>query len=194
MTGIRKQKQYQQLLEWRRSREFDLLAKGLNQTEIGVALQLSKGTVSLDMKLALSQAKEKVKSYIERIPFKHEKNLRALDMVLKNSWILFDKAEDNREKLGALSTILQAVAMREEALAHSEVISQGLQYVDKKNQESNEIRAEAAKIHAEVALELDTLQKLAATTESESKEVPTATAAEEVNQHQQELKENNDNP
>jgi len=43
-------------------------------------------------------------------------------------------------------------------------------------------------------LELDTLQKLAATTESESKEVPTATAAEEVNQHQQELKENNDNP
>lgn len=184
MTGVRKQKQYQQLLEWRRSREFDLLSKGMNLTEIGEALQLNKSTISKDMKRALLEAKEKVKSYIERIPFEHERNLRGLDMVLKNAWILFDKAEDGREKLGALSTILQAIGMREEALAHSEVISQGLQYVDKKNQETNQAVVEAARIHVDAKLVLDEIQRLGAITESESNAVPEV----EVDQ------ENNDSP
>src|ERR687884_46374 len=91
-------------LEWRRNKVQELASQGYNQSEISRILQISQPTINRDMTYLRQQAKDNIRQYIdERLPEEYEKCLVGLTAITKEAWNTADNAEDNREKLHALS-------------------------------------------------------------------------------------------
>jgi transcriptional regulator len=65
--------QQQQQMEWRRSKVVELRARGLSQIEIARELQVSKQSISLDMKCLREQAKASISLYLtEHLPEQYQ--------------------------------------------------------------------------------------------------------------------------
>jgi transcriptional regulator len=93
-------------VEWRRSKVVEMRARGMSQIEIAHELQVSKQLISADMQYLRSQAKESIKEYVtEHLPEQYEVCLSALDTILKHAFDILETADDNREKLQAMSNI-----------------------------------------------------------------------------------------
>jgi transcriptional regulator len=93
-------------VEWRRSKVVEMRARGVSQIEIAHELQVSKQLISADVQYLRSQAKESIKEYVtEHLPEQYEVCLSALDTILKHAFDILETADDNREKLQAMSNI-----------------------------------------------------------------------------------------
>lgn len=93
-------------VEWRRSKVVEMRARGMSQIEIAHELQVSKQLISADVQYLRSQAKESIKEYVtEHLPEQYEVCLSALDTILKHAFDILETADDNREKLQAMSNI-----------------------------------------------------------------------------------------
>lgn len=93
-------------VEWRRSKVVETRARGMSQIEIAHELQVSKQLISADVQYLRSQAKESIKEYVtEHLPEQYEVCLSALDTILKHAFDILETADDNREKLQAMSNI-----------------------------------------------------------------------------------------
>jgi predicted transcriptional regulator len=93
-------------VEWRRSKVVEMRARGVSQIEIAHELQVSKQLISADVQYLCSQAKESIKEYVtEHLPEQYEVCLSALDTILKHAFDILETADDNREKLQAMSNI-----------------------------------------------------------------------------------------
>jgi hypothetical protein len=78
----------------------------MSQIEIAHELQVSKQLISADVQYLRSQAKESIKEYVtEHLPEQYEVCLSALDTILKHAFDILETADDNREKLQAMSNI-----------------------------------------------------------------------------------------
>jgi hypothetical protein len=120
-------------IAWRRSKIIELKAFGLNQAEIARELHVTEGTISLDMQYLREQAKQSIKEYTtELLPQQYQVCLSALDTILKNTFIMMQKTDDNREKLAALELFKGTHITKLELLANSTTIDQALEYIRSK--------------------------------------------------------------
>jgi hypothetical protein len=65
---------------------------------------VSNGTIAKDQIILRQKAKDNIKRYIdERLPEEYEKCMVGLTAILREAWNTSQQAEDNREKIQALS-------------------------------------------------------------------------------------------
>ena len=82
-----------QQIEWRRSKAAELDSQGHSQPEISRILQVSLRTVNRDLSILRQQAKANVEEYVnEKLPEEFEKCLIGLNAILKQAWIISEKA------------------------------------------------------------------------------------------------------
>ena len=92
-------------IEWRRSKIQELSSKGHSQRDIAQILQVSNGTVNIDLSILRQQAKINIKKYIdERLPEEYEKCLVGLNAITREVWETAQQTEDKREKIQAFVT------------------------------------------------------------------------------------------
>jgi IS30 family transposase len=123
-------------IAWRRSKIIELRGYGLSQTEIAKQLQVTDGTISLDMQYLREQAKASLKEYTtEALPMQYQVCLSALDMVLQNAFVMMQKAEDNREKLAAMELFKDTHLVKLELLSNATTIDSALHYIRSKQED-----------------------------------------------------------
>ena len=90
-------------LQWRRAKIIEMRAIGLSQIEIARELQVSEASISSDVQYLREQAEESIKEYVTgHLPEQYQICLSALDTILKNTFVVMQKSQDNREKFAAM--------------------------------------------------------------------------------------------
>lgn len=82
----------------RRSKVIELYTQGLNETQIGKALDIPRATIGSDVRVMRQQAKTDIKKFVEnRLPYEHETLIVGIKAVLKKAWNIIEK-EHSSEK------------------------------------------------------------------------------------------------
>ena len=103
--------------------------------EIARELQIPKTTVGEDMQYLRKQAKESIREYTtEVLPEQYQIALSALDTILKNTFVIMQKTDDNREKLAAMELFKDTHLVKLELLSNATMIDQALNYIRSKQQ------------------------------------------------------------
>src|ERR671932_2945934 len=122
-------------LEWRRSKEVELRARGMSQAEIARELQVSEASISLDMQYLREQAKGTIKEYVtEHLPEQYQVRLSELDTILKHAYEILQTTDDNREKLQAMELFKNTHLVKLELLSNATTIDSALNYIKTKQQ------------------------------------------------------------
>jgi transposase len=104
---------------WRRSKVQELLVKGYNHYEIASILQVSRPTITRDVRYLSECAKQNVKKYIEeRLPEEYEKCFVGLTVITKEAWNTSQQTEDKRKKILALSLAKECYSMKLDLLTN----------------------------------------------------------------------------
>jgi predicted transcriptional regulator len=110
-------------------------ARGLSQTEIAHELQVSKASISLDMRYLREQAKGSIKEYAtEHLPEQYQVCLVALDYIIKRAFDIVETSDDNREKLQAMELFKDTHLVKLELLSNATTIDSALSYIISKQQ------------------------------------------------------------
>jgi transcriptional regulator len=134
-----KSEQQQQQIEWRRSKVIELRARGLSQIEIARELQVSKQSISLDMKSLREQAKASISLYLtEHLPEQYQICLCALDTILKHTYEILQQAHDNREKIAALELYMETHMKKLELLSNAVTIDHAFRYVQSRQHQQEQ--------------------------------------------------------
>jgi transcriptional antiterminator len=135
--------QQQQQMEWRRSKVVELRARGLSQIEIARELQVSKQSISLDMKHLREEAKDSIKEYLtEWLPEQYTVCLSALDTILRHAYTILQQAHDNKEKLHAMELFKDTHMTKLQLLSNAVTIDHALMYVQSKQQAQEQEQSE----------------------------------------------------
>ena len=117
-------------LEWRRQKVIELKAIDLNHSEIARELQVARTCIVEDVQYLRKQAKESIKEYVtEHLPEQYQICLSALDTILKNTFVILQKSQDNREKLAAMELFKDTHLVKLELLSNATTIDSALNYV-----------------------------------------------------------------
>jgi transcriptional regulator len=117
-------------LEWRRSKVVELRSIGLSYAEIAQQLQVSRTSIASDLQYIRQHAKESIKEYItEHLPEQYQVCLCALDTILKNTFVMIQKTEDNREKLAAMELFKDTHITKIELLSNATTIDTALNFI-----------------------------------------------------------------
>ena len=109
-----------------------LTSQGPTQREIAQTLQVSNGTVNLDLSHLRKAAKENIRSYIdEKIPWEYEKCLTALEGINKKAWEISESTENTREKLQALSLAKECVTTKLDLITNSTIIGEAVSFIER---------------------------------------------------------------
>lgn len=130
----RKEKRRQELISWRRNMIVEQTSKGRTQREIAKILRVGIGTVNRDLFWFREKAKEDNENFIEKIQEEHEKSMIGLKAVLKETWFIIENAEDNKEKLAALSLAKDCYTLQEDLICNLPIIDEVLK-LDSEGQE-----------------------------------------------------------
>jgi predicted transcriptional regulator len=123
-------------ISWRRSKIIELRGYGLSQTEIAKQLQVSEASISLDMQYLREQAKNSIKEYTtEHLPEQYQVCLSALDTVLKNTFVILQQSDDNREKLHAMELFKDTHLTKIELMSNATTIDSALRYIRSKQRQ-----------------------------------------------------------
>ena len=122
-------------LEWRRQKVIELKAIGLNHSEIARELQVARTCIVEDVQYLRKQAKESIREYTtEYLPEQYQVCLAALDTILKNTFVILQKSQDNREKLQAMELFKDTHITKLELLSNATTIDSALQFIRSKQQ------------------------------------------------------------
>ena len=89
------------------------------------------------MQYLRGQAKESIKEYVtEALPEQYQICLAALDTVLKNTFLILAKSDDNREKLQALQLFKDTHLVKLELLSNATTIDSALNFIRSKRKGS----------------------------------------------------------
>jgi hypothetical protein len=123
-------------LQWRRSKVVEMRVRGLSQIEIAHELQVSEGSISLDMQYLREQAKGTIKEYVtEHLPEQYQVCLIALDEIIKRAFEILETSDDNREKLQAMELFKDTHLVKLELLSNATTIDNVLNYIRNKQQQ-----------------------------------------------------------
>ena len=120
----------QDLIEWRRTKVIEYLAKGKSLTEISKILITSLPTISRDVKELREEAKQKQQDYIDNeLPFQHKLAVTNLDKIIEEAWKIYESEEDARSKIATLNVIAEAVMKKQAVLGDPEQIEKAIKFV-----------------------------------------------------------------
>ena len=98
----------------------------------------SEPSVSRDISFINQTSRDNLKHQIEtRLPQEFEKTLLGLNAILKESWIMADRAANQREKHAALSLAKEWYSVRLDLLTNAGAINEAIDFV-KREQERKE--------------------------------------------------------
>jgi hypothetical protein len=113
------------------------------QSSISAELQVSEASISSDVQYLRKQAKENIKEYVtQHLPEQYQICLSALDMILKNAFVIMQKTDDNREKLAAMELFKDTHLVKLELLSNATTIDHALEYIRSKQQQQRKIAKE----------------------------------------------------
>jgi IS30 family transposase len=127
-----------QQLEWRRARVLELTSQGYSQREIASKLQMDPAAVNRDIAFLRQQAQENLQKHIhETIPEEHQKACNTLNQVLRMTWFIVGKTEDEKTRLQALALINDVNKYRIELVTNGVIVNDALRIVQSKMQHLN---------------------------------------------------------
>jgi predicted transcriptional regulator len=127
----------QRLIELRRSRVLEMSAKGFNQSEIARELNVTEATISRDMKILRTQAKENIRKFIdEQLPDEYNKTLVGITSILKEAFITAKNAVAGKDRIQALSLAKDCYNMKLELLTNASVVEEAVKFVEDKKGKS----------------------------------------------------------
>jgi transcriptional regulator len=151
-----KAEQIQQQIEWRRAKVIELRARGLMQAEIARELQVSKQSISLDMKSLREQAKASISLYLtEHLPEQYQVCLCALDTILKQAYTILQESHDNKERIAALELFKDTHMTKLQLLSNAVTIDHALRYVQSKQQHQEQQEQQSEEPEDQEAVEED---------------------------------------
>jgi transcriptional regulator len=151
-----KAEQIQQQIEWRRVKVIELRARGLTQAEIARELQVSKQSISLDMKSLREQAKASISLYLtEHLPEQYQVCLCALDTILKQAYILLQESHDNKERIASLELFKDTHMTKLQLLSNAVTIDHALRYAQSKQQQQEQQSEQSEESEDQEAAEQD---------------------------------------
>jgi hypothetical protein len=126
-------------LEWRRQKVIELKAIGLNHSEIARELQVARTCIVEDVQYLRKRAKESIREYTtEHLPEQYQICLAALDTILKNTFVILQKSQDNREKIQAMQLFKDTHLEKLELLSNATTIDHALEFIRSKQQKSQQ--------------------------------------------------------
>jgi hypothetical protein len=124
----------QQQIGWRVDKVLDLSSKGHSEREIAQTLKVSQATVHRDLVILKQQAKENIRSYIDKqLPVEYQKCLVGVTAIMKEAWNTAATATadtDRRDKLQALSLAKECYAMKLDLLSSATVVERAVRFVE----------------------------------------------------------------
>jgi IS30 family transposase len=123
----------QQQVEWRRDRVLELSSQGFSQTDISTVLHVNKSIISRDMARLRHRARENLKQHIHQtIPEEYQKACQTLNQVLRMTWSIVGKTEDEKTRLQALALINDVNKYRTELVTNGVIVNDALRVVQSK--------------------------------------------------------------
>ncbi len=133
MTNTRTQQ-----IEWLRNKVQELTVKGFTQSDICQILQLSKYTISRDIKFLREQAKEAIKNQIdEKLPYEFDKAVKGIEEIIKEAFIMVaqaEKTQDNKGKVTALSLAKDSIQTKMDLLTNA-MLNDSIKFVEDTKQQ-----------------------------------------------------------
>jgi len=125
----------------RRGRVLELVAQGLNTVQIAERLNVSRPLISLDLQYLRSEANNNIKEYIDHtIPFTFNQTVKGLDMIIREGWSMSDSTKDVKERLAALSLVMEAYDKRINLLTNSQIVNKAAERVLNMKKEIEDIQ------------------------------------------------------
>jgi hypothetical protein len=122
---------------------YRLKAIGLNHSEIARELKVARTCIGEDMLYLRKRAKENIKEYVtDHLPEQYQVCLCALDTILKNTFVIMQKTDDNREKLAAMELFKDTHLVKLELLSNATTIDQALEYIRSKQSQQQQKKEE----------------------------------------------------
>ena len=144
-------------VEWRRRQVLELSSKGQSQTGIARVLQISESTISRDVHYIQQDLYNKRKEFGEQTFVEYQKSLYGLDQVLKKLWESVDagngssNSTENKERMQALSLIMQCYDKRLEIINSSPISYQVKEYINQIRQLEQDVRQRERRIQEYLA-------------------------------------------
>jgi hypothetical protein len=89
-----------------------------------------------DMLYLRKRAKESIREYVtEHLPEQYQICLTALDTILKNTFVIVQRTDDNREKLHAMELFKDTHLTKLELLSNATTIDSALEYIRSKQRQ-----------------------------------------------------------
>jgi hypothetical protein len=127
-----------QQIEWRRDRVLELSSQGFSQSDIATVLQVDKSIISRDMAHLRHRAQENLKWHIQQtIPEEYQKACNTLNQVLRMTWSIISKTEDEKTRLQALALINDVNKYRTELVTNGVIVNDALRIVQSKMEHLN---------------------------------------------------------
>jgi hypothetical protein len=122
-----------QQMEWRRDRVLELSSQGFSQTDIATVLHVNKSIISKDMARLKIQARENLQHHIhETIPAEYQKACNTINQVLRMTWSIVGKTEDEKTRLQALALINDVNKYRTELVTNGVIVNDSLRVIQSK--------------------------------------------------------------
>jgi transcriptional regulator with XRE-family HTH domain len=103
--------------ENRLSRIISLYSKGLTQTEIASELGVDQSTVSRELQFIKQEARKRIEKYLnEDILFEYLRYMAGSNEVTRHLWDIVQNEENAKDKMNALSLLMQCYNKRLEML------------------------------------------------------------------------------
>lgn len=108
------------------------LAKGKNQRQLAILLQLSPGRISQIVKELRVEAKQAIQSYVQdELPIQYQNTLVGINTVIARLWdsIEHPSSLSEKDRNNNMSLLLQAYGMRLELLSSAETLKHTVNFV-----------------------------------------------------------------
>jgi transcriptional regulator len=128
----------QQQIEWRKSQVLELSSQGYTEREIASRLQVHCTAVHRDLVYLDKQARENLQKHIhETFPAEYRKSVNSLNQVLRMSWSIVGKTEDEKTKLQILAPINDVNKYRVELATNGVIVNDALRIIQSKMEHLN---------------------------------------------------------
>jgi predicted transcriptional regulator len=121
---------YLKQIEWRRNKVKELLIRGYSQTEISDILHISQPTISRDINTIFQDRKRRQQRFGNEFFLNLQNTLAGITEIIKKSWtIVDDHKSDQKERMKAMSIILQCYDKRFQLLNGEHTIDAVREYI-----------------------------------------------------------------
>ena len=111
----------------------ELSSQGFSQMDISTVLHVNKSIISRDMARLRHRARENLKQHIHQtIPEEYQKACQTLNQVLRMTWSIVGKTEDEKTRLQALALINDVNKYRTELVTNGVIVNDALRVVQSK--------------------------------------------------------------